>query len=193
MPLPMPRLAPVTIATLPSSRIACQISFSRSFTSKDDANRTARAHHLTGGFQRAARLVDRKGRDAVAGLIGGVQETAGGIEGEVARLAALGRLPADGRQQTRVWVDREDHDAVVATIRRVQVIARQVQGDLGAGAALFEVRGQAGGYLQLGEFAAVCMESIRGDRRVQLVDDIQKRCVWMKSGVPRTRAWFGLD
>src|SRR5207248_2374972 len=119
MPLPMPRLAPVTIATLPSSRIACEVSFSRSVVRKDDANRTARAHDLTCEFQRAAGLVDGKGGDGIAGLIGGIQEAAGRIDGEVARLATLGRLPANGRQQSGVRFDREDGDAVMATIGHV--------------------------------------------------------------------------
>src|SRR5258708_29297252 len=84
MPLPMPRLAPVAMATLPSSRIACRVSFSPSVVRKDDANRTARAHDLAGRFQRAVRVVDGEGGDAVAGLIGGVEEAARRIESEVA-------------------------------------------------------------------------------------------------------------
>src|SRR5712691_9224917 len=114
MPLPMPRLAPVTMATLPSSRIACQVSFSCSFACKDDANGTTGAHHLTGCCHRATCCLDSERRNAVAGLIGRVQEASRRIQGEVARLAALGGLPANCLQQARVGIDGVDHDAVMA-------------------------------------------------------------------------------
>src|SRR5436309_1843948 len=103
MPLPIPRLAPVTIATLPSRCIA---RHSPSVGCKHDANGTASWYDLACRVQRAASLVNPKSGDAVAGLVGRVQECAGRIECEMARLAAVSCLPADTRQPSRMGIDR---------------------------------------------------------------------------------------
>ena len=55
------------------------------------------------GVELAGLLVDAEVDDGVAVLVGGVQERAARIDGEVARRLALRRLVADRRQPAVAW------------------------------------------------------------------------------------------
>src|SRR5262245_47653426 len=101
------------------------MSPARSRTCEDDAGRAAGFHDAAGWRELAGRLIDSEGHDVVALEVCCVEQSAGRIEREKARRAALRRLPRDRCKPSAGRIDAQSRDAVLPTVRHVDKIARR--------------------------------------------------------------------
>ena len=85
---------------------------------EDDDRRIADGGVMAGEGEAAGLAIHAEDGDVVAPLIAAVEELAGGIEVEAARIVPARPFLAD-EGQVAVWADGEDPDAVVQPVARI--------------------------------------------------------------------------
>ena len=154
---------------------------------KLDAHGRRHLRRMPGRQEFSGFRFDAEGHDRVAILVGGEQESAGGIDPETARSFSPGRFMADACESSGTLIDPVDHDAVVTPVRTVDKRPRRRDLDIGAGARSAVTLRECGKDMQHSErsFPAV----IRQARQcgVELVDEKRKSAAGVESYV----AWTG--
>src|SRR6202022_4976451 len=98
---------------------------------KRDANGGGGFRDVAGGGQGAGGGIDTEDYDVVGLLVGGEEEFAGGVDGEVARSFAHGRIFVFHLESAFRWVDGEDGDGVdVGAVGGVEEFPAGVHGAL---------------------------------------------------------------
>src|SRR5207247_77350 len=98
---------------------------------EDDDRRIADGGVMAGEDQAARFVIHAEGSDVVAALVAGVEELAGGVEVEAARVIPTRPFLAH-EGQLAVFADGEDADAVVEAVARIDEVAIGGNQDLGA-------------------------------------------------------------
>src|SRR5438105_3884086 len=110
---------------------------------EDDDRRIADGGVMAGEHQAARFVIHAEGSDVVAALVTGVEELAGGIEVEAARVVPTRPFLAH-EGQLAVFADGEDADAIVEAVAHIDEVAIGGNHDLRAEIAAGEFGRQAG-------------------------------------------------
>ena len=151
---------------------------------EDDDRRIADGGVMAGEGEAAGLAIHPEDGDVVAALIAAIEELAGGVEVEAARIVPARPFFADERQ-VAVRADGKDPDAVVQPVARIDKPAIGGNQDLGAEVAAGKPGRQGGDRLPRGQPPRRGIVVKQHDGRAFLLNGVEPTAIGMKMEMPR--------
>src|SRR6185437_2239960 len=145
--------------------------------------RIAHRHVFARKIEAAGRTIDPENRHVVAALIAAIQEGAGRVEGETARVVAARPLVGEPLQTT-VSGDGEDADAVVQAVADIEELAVGRDQDSRTEVAAGEAGGQRRDRLPRRQFAGRRVVIEPNHRRTFLLNGVKPAAIGVEVEVP---------